>query len=66
MRAAAVDSEDAFDALVSALEMWRHRYQLATLPAARDGVERLEGAIWFPDGIFPSPHTCGEGAGGEE
>jgi hypothetical protein len=41
-------SEDAFDVGVSALEMWRHRDSLALLPAARDEVERLEGAVWLP------------------
>jgi hypothetical protein len=49
MRAVALASEDAFDALVSALGMWRRRHQLAALPAARDDLERLEGAIWMPN-----------------
>jgi hypothetical protein len=48
MRSAAERSEDAFDAAVSALEMWRHRDQLAALPPARDDIERIEGAIWKP------------------
>lgn len=49
MRSAAQRSEDAFDAAVSALEMWRHRDELAALPSARDHVERIEGAIWKPE-----------------
>jgi hypothetical protein len=62
MRAAAVDSEDAFDALVSALGMWRHRDQLDALPPARDDTERLEGAIWIPTEAPPS--LRGRGPGG--
>ena len=44
----ASSSEDAFDAAVSALVMAAHAPALAALPPARDGVERVEGAIWFP------------------
>ena len=44
----ASSSEDAFDAAVSALVMAEHVESLATLPCARDEVERIEGAIWHP------------------
>ena len=47
-RNSAASCEDAFDAAVSALVMWEHRDELASLPAARDDIERLEGAIWRP------------------
>lgn len=47
-RASAAGSEDAFDAVVSALVMWAHRDELGRLPPARDEVERLEGSIWLP------------------
>jgi len=47
-RARAEQSEDAFDAAVSALIMDRHRDALASLPAARDELEQLEGRIWIP------------------
>lgn len=45
----AEESDDAFDALTSALALWRARAALARLPAARDAQERLEGRIWHPD-----------------
>ncbi len=37
-------SEDAFDAAVSALVMWRHREHLLEWPAA----DPIEGSIWIP------------------
>ena len=46
--AAAEASEDAFDALVSALVMREHAASFAGLQAARTEQERLEGAIWTP------------------
>lgn len=46
-RAAAVGSEDAFDAAVSALVMARHVDALAALAAASDERNRLEGSIWY-------------------
>jgi hypothetical protein len=64
MRTAALDSEDAFDALISALGMWRHRDQLAALPEARDDRERIEGAIWMPSEA-PPLHGVERGSGGE-
>lgn len=47
-RAAAERSDDAFDALASALALWRARDTLAALPPARDARERREGRIWAP------------------
>ncbi|HEU4636524.1 MAG TPA: hypothetical protein VFS41_10125, partial [Edaphobacter sp.] len=44
----ALDSEDAFDALVSALEMVRWRHEFARLKATKDPVLRLEGITWRP------------------
>ena len=41
-------SEDAFDAAVSALEMWRHTEELSSLPPAPDGVGRVEGLAGLP------------------
>jgi hypothetical protein len=43
-------SDDAFDALFSAMAMWRHIGELAALPAASDALTRVEGAIWCPSG----------------
>lgn len=51
-RQAARDSDDALDALVTALAMDRHGGQLAGLAAARDPIRRLEGEIWRP---LPEP-----------
>ena len=45
----AASSEDAFDAMVSALVMWRHRDELRTLAPATDETTRLEGGIWVPE-----------------
>ncbi len=42
-------SEDAFDALISMLEMVRHRDSFAALRATRDPELRLEGITWRPD-----------------
>jgi hypothetical protein len=47
-RADAVGSDDAFDALVSALAMDRQRGRFERLRRAADGVTRLEGEIWRP------------------
>ena len=44
----AVDSEDAFDALVSALVMVENADDFRSLEPARDDVDRLEGRIWLP------------------
>ncbi len=41
-------SEDAFDALVSALVMDENRAAFSNLPVARDDQDRKEGRIWFP------------------
>jgi hypothetical protein len=41
-------SEDAFDALVSTMEMVRHRNDFAALKATHDPVMRLESITWRP------------------
>jgi hypothetical protein len=46
--AKAKGSEDAFDALVSALVMVEHRGEFAGLRATKDGVLLLEGNTWRP------------------
>lgn len=45
-RDAAVASDDAFDAVVSALAMWERREDLLSRPAAPDPTTAIEGAIW--------------------
>jgi hypothetical protein len=47
-RADAERSDDAFDALASALALWAARDTLGALPPARDDRERREGRIWAP------------------
>jgi hypothetical protein len=47
-RRLATQSEDAFDATVSALEMIAHVVDLETLPAESDPVLCREGRIWHP------------------
>ena len=46
--AAAQGSEDAFDALVCALEMARHRAEFSKLRTTADPTLRLEGITWRP------------------
>jgi hypothetical protein len=46
--AKAKGSEDAFDALVTAMVMTEHRAEFAGLKATRDPVLRLEGITWRP------------------
>jgi hypothetical protein len=46
--AKALAGEDAFDALVSALEMVRWREEFAGLKRTEDAVSRLEGITWRP------------------
>jgi hypothetical protein len=46
-------SEDAFDALISALEMLRHANEFATLRPTRHPTLRLEGITWRP-GVTPA------------
>ena len=46
--AAACASEDAFDALFSALRMCDRIDDLRALPPARNALERIEGAVWLP------------------
>lgn len=47
-RRAAINSDDAFDAAVSALVMIEHVGDLTSLPEEPDSVLRLEGRIWHP------------------
>jgi uncharacterized protein YbdZ (MbtH family) len=47
-RGAAEKSEDAFDAVVSACVMQKHKDALSSLKATSDPNIRLEGQIWFP------------------
>ncbi len=49
---AVTDSEDAFDAAISALVMDEHASELGALPSG-DATETLEGRIWVPN---DSPH----------
>ena len=44
----AAGSEDAFDALISTLEMVRHAGEFAGLRATQDSTLRLEGVTWRP------------------
>jgi hypothetical protein len=46
--AKAYASEDAFDALVSVVEMVRYKGEFAGLKATKDEVLRLEGITWWP------------------
>jgi hypothetical protein len=48
LRRRAEDSEDAFDAAISALVMSQHLDTLRGLKPASDPVTRLEGVIWVP------------------
>ena len=43
-----IESEDAFDAGLSALVMDRHAGELARLRPTADPVMRLEGDVWRP------------------
>jgi len=45
----AVASDDVFDALVSAMEMARHREEFVRLKQTRDKVRKLEGITWVPN-----------------
>ena len=50
----ATDSDDAFDAAVSAYEMWKRRSGFTALPERLSKTVRLEGWIWDPDNEPPS------------
>jgi hypothetical protein len=52
LRDAAVGTEDAFDAAVSALVMSRHEAALRALPAGAGDAARMEGCVWAP-GVNP-------------
>jgi hypothetical protein len=45
-RRAAIASDDAFDAVVTALAMWERRDTLLSLPVATDEITLLEGDVW--------------------
>jgi hypothetical protein len=49
----AAGSEDAFDAVVSALVMWERRRELRDLAPSADSTTRLEGKIWRPTVTSP-------------
>ena len=55
-RDAAVGSDDAFDAAVSAVVMSRHEPALRALPALDDPGMRTEGCVWSP---APAPISAG-------
>jgi len=60
-RAAAIASEDAFDALLSACAMSRAATELEALPIVDDEVLRLEGIIWAPASqraVWPEQRTA--------
>jgi hypothetical protein len=46
-RELATASDDAFDAVVSALAMWKRRHELLSLDAATDATTAIEGAVWI-------------------
>jgi len=46
--AKAVASEDAFDALISAMEMARHASDFTKLKKTNDSIRQLEGITWVP------------------
>jgi hypothetical protein len=54
LRRLAEQSEDAFDAAISALVMSRYSDALVRLQAAPDPITRLEGSIWSPPSPEPS------------
>ncbi|HLB23363.1 MAG TPA: hypothetical protein VJP07_04665 [Dehalococcoidia bacterium] len=55
-RRAMASSDDAFDAAISALEMWRHVESIERLPRIDDPVLKLEGMVWHPGiGTVPAP-----------
>jgi hypothetical protein len=52
----ASQTEDTFDAAVTAIAMSRHAADLLTLPPITDPTLRLEGIIWSPN--WRSAHGC--------
>ena len=48
LRPRAEQSDDAFDAAITALQMSRHIEELGALTQATDPIARLEGTIWVP------------------
>jgi hypothetical protein len=47
--AKAIASEDAFDALISAMEMARHAAEFAKLKKTSHAIRKLEGITWVPE-----------------
>jgi hypothetical protein len=60
LRVAAVGSEDAFDAAVSAVVMSRHEAELRSLPAPDHVDAQLEGCVWQPGVSWPARRPAGE------
>ena len=61
LRRRAENSDDAFDAAVTALRMSRHTDELSALSESADPVTRLEGSIWQPGGdLVDPPRRSGE------
>lgn len=52
VRKSVEDSEDAFDAIISALRMRDHAYSFALLQQSDDSTELLEGRIWSPPSVI--------------
>jgi hypothetical protein len=48
------DSEDAFDAAISAAAMWKYRASLASLVPTTEATLLLEGWIWDPHHPMPT------------
>lgn len=51
-RMKATCSDDIFDAVVSAFEMFKNRENFAHLQHTDDSVAKMEGLIWYPDDIY--------------
>jgi hypothetical protein len=58
-RDAAIGSEDAFDAAVSAVVMSRHEAELRALPARDDRASLIEGWVWSPVSLSTAPSADG-------
>jgi hypothetical protein len=61
LASAAVSTEDAFDAAVSAVVMSTHDGSLTGLPQATDMTTLLEGAVWVPPVGSAAVHAPGPG-----
>ena len=54
LRGRVAETEDGFDAAISARQMARHASEFADLPVPND-VERIEGRIWLPSAALDHP-----------